>query len=285
MARYTNSATTILSASYQYNGLGQRVVKQLSNQSIEQQEDNGDTVVFHYDSAGKLLQTSHYNAAEHIKDRHYVWLGDMPLAFVENDYAANGSITDQQVYYIAADHLNTPRIATSDGQEVTWRWQSGAFGTTQAQTDPDNDGEITNIVLRFPGQVYDVESGVHYNYFRDYEPVIGRYVQSDPIGLMGGVNTYGYVFNNPLTFFDPLGLDTQVSFGVSGTAFFGGGVSGGASVVISTNGSIGGTRVGVSFQANALVGVGAFAGVGVSGGISHSDGQTHAGINLSLIHI
>jgi RHS repeat-associated protein len=60
--------------------------------------------------------------------------------------------------------------------------------------------------LRFAGQYYDKETNLHYNYFRDYDPSIGRYVSSDPIGLAGGLNTYAYVENNPLRFVDPMGL-------------------------------------------------------------------------------
>ena len=80
------------------------------------------------------------------------------------------------------------------------------FGTAQAQQDPDQDGIATDIPLRFAGQVFDADTGLHYNYFRDYDPWTGRYIQSDPIGLGGGLNTYGYVEGNPLRFIDPFGL-------------------------------------------------------------------------------
>src|SRR5690606_5523046 len=70
------------------------------------------------------------------------------------------------------------------------------------------DGVQTDIPLRFPGQIADIHSSLNYNYFRDYDPETGRYVESDPIGLKGGLNTYGYVVANPIKYFDPYGLDT-----------------------------------------------------------------------------
>ena len=104
------------------------------------------------------------------------------------------------------DHLGTVRAITDTSQTVIWRWDSAPFGDTLPNEDPDGDGQALRFNLRFPGQYFDVETGLHYNYFRDYDPTTGRYVQSDPIGLVGGINTFAYVDGNPLSYLDPDGL-------------------------------------------------------------------------------
>ncbi|WP_329915513.1 RHS repeat-associated core domain-containing protein [Stenotrophomonas sepilia] len=85
-----------------------------------------------------------------------------------------------------------------DGQE--------AFGATAPNEDPDQDGTLFEFAMCFPGQRYDAESGLHYNVQRDYDPASGRFVTSDPLGLQGGISTYGYVKGNPLTSVDPDGM-------------------------------------------------------------------------------
>jgi RHS repeat-associated protein len=86
---------------------------------------------------------------------------------------------------------------------VVWRWQGEAFGGTLPT------GSVT-VNLRFPGQYYDTETQLHYNWHRYYEPQTGRYITSDPIGLEGGLNTFGYVYGNPQKFIDPAGLDVRL---------------------------------------------------------------------------
>lgn len=116
-------------------------------------------------------------------------------------------------YFVHNDHLGTPQMMTDDTQEVVWQVESQKpFGEVAVNEDPDMDGVDVALNVRFPGQYYDAEIGVSYNYFRTYDASLGRYVQSDPIGLNGGINTYGYVAGNPLKYIDPMGLD--FGFGV-----------------------------------------------------------------------
>jgi RHS repeat-associated protein len=112
------------------------------------------------------------------------------------------------VYFIHTDHLNTPRLVANSSGAAVWRWdQQEPFGVNVPDENPSALGQF-EFPLRFPGQYADKESNLHYNFFRDYDPVTGRYVQSDPIGLVGGLNTYAYVGGNPLLFIDPKGLAT-----------------------------------------------------------------------------
>jgi RHS repeat-associated protein len=143
--------------------------------------------------------------------------------------SASISITvPAQLYFIHPDHLGTPRAITkaSDNTKV-WEWKNDdPFGANLPDENPNGaSASAFKYHLRFPGQYFDEETGMHYNYFRDYEPTTGRYVQSDPIGLWGGLNTYAYVEAKPLQLVDPTG-----EFGVPG-AFAGAGINLGAQVV------------------------------------------------------
>ncbi|MDD2777111.1 MAG: hypothetical protein PHU06_14260 [Gallionella sp.] len=114
--------------------------------------------------------------------------------------------TGLRTYYIHSDHLDSPRSITNTAGQEVWRWDNtDPFGNNIANENPANQGTFT-FNLRFPGQYFDRETGLHYNVNRDYNPATGRYVESDPIGLQGGINTFGYVGGNPLGAVDPEGL-------------------------------------------------------------------------------
>jgi RHS repeat-associated protein len=100
--------------------------------------------------------------------------------------------------YPQHDHLATPRMVIDGQGAVTTTLRMNAFGETRHQ------GEA--IANRFPGQVFDVETGLHYNYFRSYQPPTGRYTQADPIGIRGGLAISMYVESAPTTSIDPVGL-------------------------------------------------------------------------------
>ncbi|WP_198139573.1 RHS repeat-associated core domain-containing protein [Ralstonia sp. A12] len=180
----TNGSNT---TSYLYNGLGQRTVKQgttvPTGANLYVYDDAGH-LIGEYDQAGNAIQET-------------VYLGDTPVATIKNGTA----------YYIYADQIDTPRVITDTNNLMVWRWdQADPFGAAQPDGNPSGQGTFT-YNPRFPGQLYDQETGKHYNVNRDYDPAGGRYVQSDPIGLHGGqASTYSYVGGNPLSWFDPLGL-------------------------------------------------------------------------------
>ena len=191
-------------ASYTHNALGQRTHKHTPY-------DGSTTYLYGQD--GQLLGWTRYSAAsaqqpgQPTQAQYYLWLGSQPIAAVQVGYNSLGSITSTDVLYLHTDHLDTPRLATNASQTVVWKLPPHEpFGTAQAQQDPDQDGMATDIPLRFAGQVFDADTGLHYNYFRDYDPWTGRYIQSDPIGLAGGPNGYLYAGANPLSFTDPMGL-------------------------------------------------------------------------------
>jgi RHS repeat-associated protein len=135
-------------------------------------------------------------------------LGDLPVAVLKPPAPSTfprTSLTD--VFAVYADHVLTPRVITRlRDSRMVWRWDSAdPFGVQQPVESPSGLPKFT-YNPRFPGQVYDRETNNHYNYFRDYDPQTGRYVQSDPIGLEGGLNTFEYVGGNPVSFYDSDGL-------------------------------------------------------------------------------
>jgi len=112
----------------------------------------------------------------------------------------------EAIYWHHNDHLGTPQAMTDINGTKVWEMSQTPFGIATVNEDPDGDGLLVVNNFRFPGQYYDAETGHHYNYHRTYIPEGGNYSQSDPIGLKGGLNTFGYVGGNPINAIDPNGL-------------------------------------------------------------------------------
>jgi RHS repeat-associated protein len=109
------------------------------------------------------------------------------------------------LYYVSADHLGTPRAVTNQSQQLVWRWENQeAFGDSQPEENPAGQGTFS-FPLRFPGQYFDKETGLHYGGARDYDSGIGAFIQPEPLGLAGDINLYRYARSNPLSFIDPDG--------------------------------------------------------------------------------
>jgi RHS repeat-associated protein len=179
-------------ASYRYNGRGERVLRIDSSTAA-------NTRQYVYDAAGRLL--GEYTTAG-ARIQEYVWLDDTLMAILSDHDAST-------YQYVETDHLGTPRAVIHPVKNtIVWRWNlnNTSFGDHAPIADPDANGLNYTLNLRYPGQVYDPSSGLNYNYFRDYDPATGRYIESDPIGLDGGISTYGYVDGNPLAEIDPSGL-------------------------------------------------------------------------------
>lgn len=180
------SGTTPI-ANYQYNGEGQRVWRTNTQPTAGQA-----ATVYDPNDSGNLY--GEYFASDY---REYVYLGGMVVASATDAGRAAPGIN-----YLYADHQGTLRsVVTPTGTTIyTWPWLNNAFG------DQPSKG-IVPFYTRFPGQYYDVESGLHFNHNRYYDAMTGRYLQSDPLGMFGGQDsTYAYVNGNPLRYTDPLGL-------------------------------------------------------------------------------
>ncbi|GLS24470.1 hypothetical protein GCM10007877_01810 [Marinibactrum halimedae] len=167
-----------------HNAMGQRV----------KWDTNGEANYHHYDENGQLIAIT--DAAGQTL-REYIYFGAelIALATYENNGAEN-------LYYIHTNHLGTPQRITNADQRVVWSAEYEPFGAIVVESDEVD----VDFKLRFPGQYEDEITGLNYNWHRDYDASIGRYVQSDPLGLYDGPNTYSYVGGNPINYYDPYGL-------------------------------------------------------------------------------
>jgi RHS repeat-associated protein len=155
------------------------------------------TTHYVYDRAGHLLAEASDTGTT---IREYVWLDDMPLAVV-----ADVDTATPLLWYVHADHLDRPIKMTDETKAVVWDAVFQPFGEVESIT-----GMASNN-LRFPGQYFLIEAGLHYNWHRHYDPTLGRYVQPDPLEFIDGPNRYAYSRSTPTTTIDPTG-----EFGIVG---------------------------------------------------------------------
>lgn len=191
----------VVAMDYLYNAKGERVYRSGSGQTVHTVYDEAGHWLGDYDAAGNAFQQA-------------IWLDDLPVGLLV------GAGTSQKLYYLEPDALGSPRVAIDPDRDVAvWRWDltGEAFGNTAPNEDPDGDGIAFTLDMRFPGQRYDAASELVYNYFRDYDPGTGRYVESDPIGLSGGAATYDYAEGKPNGSIDRLGLSPLDGVGVNNT--------------------------------------------------------------------
>jgi len=177
---------TTLVAQYGYDGFGRRVKKTVS----------GTVTLFYYDLQNRLIAETDGSGTPL---RDYIYQNDNLVAL--KLYGSQAG-----VYYVISDHLGTPQQVVDSTGTVVWKAAYQPFGKAQVIT------ETITSNLRFPGQYFDAETGLHYNLHRYYDPATGRYISADPIGLQGGINLYAYVQNDPVDAVDPWGLWVKNNF-------------------------------------------------------------------------
>ncbi len=188
------SLAGVTTATYTYSAIQERIRKVVGGVSTYFVYDERGHLLGEYGSGGALIQET-------------VWMGDIPIATVRPK--VGGGV---QIFYVHTDHLNTPRKVTRPADNMlVWRWDAVGFGQVLPEQNPAGAGTF-RYNLRFPGQYFDAESGLHYNYYRDYDPHTGRYLEPDPIGMAGGINPYAYALVNPVAYVDPFGLSACTDF-------------------------------------------------------------------------
>jgi RHS repeat-associated protein len=189
-----------------YANNGQSAISQAKLQAVNPAR------LFAYDGTHMLGE---YGATG-IAVQETIWLGNLPVATLQNG----------AVYNIYPDQIGTPRVITNASNTEVWKWDSDPFGTTPANEDPTGSGSKFTYNLRFPGQYFLIESGLHYNWYRHYDPIIGRYLQADALEFSDGPNLYSYALSNPTIQTDATGEDVTICYYPSTTGHVGFSVAG-----------------------------------------------------------
>jgi len=189
------SASTgpLASREYSYDAAGHRVHEVKLDRIGEGIQASARSYV--YDLAGHLVAEYSTLGLFPLLRYEYLWLGDTPVAMVDHTAPPGTPIAA-----IHTDHLGRPQKLTDASQTLVWDGQFDPFGEEHAVT------ATTDMPLRFPGQEWDAATALSQNWNRDYDPTLGRYIESDPIGLGGGASTYAYAAGNSMSLIDPEGL-------------------------------------------------------------------------------
>ena len=186
-------------AIYTYDPFGRRIKKQILPSPLAGEgQGEGEVTYYLYADEGLIGE---YDSAGTLK-KAYGWIPDSmwstaPIYMYENN----------QYYFYHNNHLGAPEKITDSNGKVVWSAEYAAFGEAIVNEDPDGDGIKVINNLRLPGQYFDVETGLHYNLHRYFDPKRGGYIQSDRVGLAGGINLYRYALGNPLRLVDEDGLN------------------------------------------------------------------------------
>ncbi|MEV0598443.1 DUF6531 domain-containing protein [Streptomyces sp. NPDC050315] len=183
---------------YLYDPLGRRIAKQrLTTDGAIAEETR-----FVWDGSTLAEQTTRISSASELVTLTWDHDGQAPLAQTESKSLAEApqEVIDQRFFAIITDQIGTPTELVDEEGNVAWRTRATLWGVTTWNRD-----STAYTPLRFPGQYYDPETGLHHNYFRHYDPQTARYLTLDPLGLTPAPNPAAYV-DNPHTLADPLGL-------------------------------------------------------------------------------
>lgn len=181
-------------ASYRYNHRNQRVMKTSSS----------GVTYYVYDLSGKLIAEADEKGNV---TTEYVYLHDSLITKIDNRETNQSTIT-RHIYFAHNNHINTPTKLTDISGNDVWQANLSPFGLGDINQDVDTDGQAVTLNIRFPGQYYDEETALHYNWHRYYDPQVGRYIQPDSIGLADGPSLYGYAHQNPINKYDPNGQNS-----------------------------------------------------------------------------
>lgn len=235
LGRLVRSRNNQYTAEYRYDALGRRIQKR-SKHHLTGQEQNiiygwdGDTLAYessaditkHYfyekDSFVPLLQAAYHHTIELHQTQD--WTEKTYSIYKDplwNTVKQSQGFDD--VWFYHCDHLGTPQEMSNQTGAIVWKAQYKAWGeckVEQAKSDFFENSEIISNNIRFQGQYFDGETGLHYNRYRYYSPYVGRFISKDPIGLLGGFNVYAYA-PNPNNWIDPLGLSGYTKDGKGNT--------------------------------------------------------------------